>query len=207
MFQLIPTKTKFFDLFDRSAGLLVETASQFHDLLAHPEAMKAHAEAIRHLEHRADDVTHEAIKLLHASFITPIERNDIRRLINRLDDIIDDIDDAAVRLMVYDVRSVFPPAVALAGTLVETTRAVQAAVGELRRLRKRNQILDRCIEIKRLENEGDRRYDEALGELFRSGLDPLTVIKWKDVIEDLESGLDSCERVANLLEGIELENG
>lgn len=206
MFKLTPGNDKFYDLFDRSANFLVETAREFHELIDKFDDVDRRVKAIKALEHQADEVTHEAMELLHSSFITPFDRGDIRRVIIRLDDVVDFIDDATSRIVLYEIREIFPPVRALTSTLHEAATATRNTVTELRKLHKTNEILRRCVEIKRLETAGDKNHHEALAALFRSGMDPLSVIKWKEIVEDLESALDRCEDVANLVEGIVLEN-
>jgi predicted phosphate transport protein (TIGR00153 family) len=206
MFKLVPTNTKFYDLFDRSSEILVKAAERLLEFFDKPEHGERCAGEIKALEHEADEVTHESMELLHRSFITPIERGDIRELTEKLDDVLDLLDDASRRIVLYEIKSVFPEVRDLARVLLEATRVVKQAVGQLRNLQKKNDIIQCCIEIRRLENEGDQINHEILAKLFKSNQDPLTVLKWKEIIVDVESAIDSCQDVANVLEGIVLEN-
>jgi predicted phosphate transport protein (TIGR00153 family) len=206
MFKLIPANTKFFEHFDRIAEILVRAAERFHAFLCQFEHPTRHADEVKRLEHEADEITHEAMELLHSSFITPIERGDIRRLIEGLDDIVDFMDDAARRIVLYEITEVLPEARDLSKVLVLATKEVQKAVSDLRILRKKNDLLQHCIEIRRLENEGDHINHEAIAKLFKSKMEPFTVLKWKEIIIDIETAIDRCQDVANVVEGIVLEH-
>lgn len=209
MFQLLPKNTRFFDQFDRAADYVAKSAEYFYGFLDKFEKADVHAAEIKRLEHAADDVTHETMEQLHNSFITPIERGDIRRLIKSLDDILDFVNAAANRIALYEIRSILPEALTLAKVLVDATKSVKAAVENIRQIHntsKREEILRLCIEINKFENEGDHIFHRALARLFKSGMDPLLVIQWKEIFEDIETATDRCEDVANILEGILLEN-
>ncbi|MCC7264371.1 MAG: DUF47 domain-containing protein [Candidatus Latescibacteria bacterium] len=206
MFKLTPSNNRFYDLFDRAAELQVRAAAQFLDLLEHFGDLTRRAEEIKRVEHDLDQVVHETMKLLHSSFITPIERGDIRRLIQGLDSVADGINAASSRLALYEIEEVFPPAPALARVLLDACRAVQEVVRRLRSNPKLEEVLPLCVEINRLENQADQIYREALASLFKGGLDPLLVIKWKEIYEFVESATDCCEDVADMVEVIVLEN-
>jgi uncharacterized protein len=206
MFNFLPRNTKFFDYFDRDTDLLVRTAEQFYGLLESISDAREHSRKLKELEHEADTVTHEAMELLHRSFITPLERGDLRRLILALDDVVDYIDDAARRIALYEIKAALPEACAMGKVVVDLARAVRAAVHDLRNLRGKNQIREHCIEIQRLENVGDHLHHIALNSLFKTGMDPLDVIKWKEIVDLIETAMDSAEEVAHVIEGIVLEN-
>lgn len=206
MFKLTPSNNRFYDLFDRAAELQVRAAAQFLDLLENFSDLPRRAEEIKRVEHGLDEVVHETMKLLHSSFITPIERGDIRRLIQALDSVADGINAASSRLALYEIEQVFPPAPALARVLLDACRAVQEAVRRLRQTPKLEGVLPLCVEINRLEDQADQIYREALAQLFKGGLDPLLVIKWKEIYEFVESATDCCEDVADMVEVIVLEN-
>ena len=206
MFKLTPTNTKFFDSFDRASDFLVRAATHFLDSIQANREPHLLAEEITTLEDQCDGVAHETLSLLHTSFITPIERSDIRRLIITLDDVLDCLDDAARRIALYEVGPALPDVRSLAMVLVKATKAVQAAVHEVRSLRKSKSIAEHCIEVHRCEDEGDRIYHHALAELFKSNLSPIEIVKWKDIIEDLEDAIDACQDVSLVVEAIRLEN-
>jgi len=206
MFKLTPTNNRFYDLFDRAAELQVRAAAQFLDLLENFSDLARRAEEIKRVEHELDEVVHETMKLLHSSFITPIERGDIRRLVQGLDSVADGINAATSRLVLYEIAEIYPSLQSLARVLLDSCRAVQGAVGRLRRTPKLEEMLPLCVEIHRLEDQADQIYREALASLFKGGGDPLLVIKWKEICEFVESATDCCEDVADMVEVIVLEN-
>lgn len=206
MFKFIPTNTRFYDLFEQTADLLVQASEHFRDFLDNFSSPQQHAEEIKRLEQAADELVHQTMTLLHQSFITPFERGDIRRLIQGLDNVLDCLNAACSRIALYQVDTILPPAKELARTLAAATHQVRKAVTGIRQLPKNQDILSACIEINRLENENDQTYRSALAQLFAAGTDPLTVIKWKEIFEYIETGTDRCEEVASLVEGIVHEN-
>lgn len=206
MVRLLPSAPKFFEYFDRDTDLLIQAAEVFCRFLDTSSDAQRHSDRLKELEHEADKVTHEAMALLHRSFITPLERGDLRRLILALDNIVDYLDDAARRIAIYEVGPILPEVCAMGPVIVDLARAVQAAVHELRNVRKKNKILDWCIEIQRLENLGDHLHHIALASIFKLGVDPLIVMKWKEIIDLIEAAMDAAEDVAHVIEGILLEN-
>ncbi len=207
MFNFLPRNTKFFDYFDRDTEVLVRTAEEFCRFLESSGDPKEHSKRLKELEHEADRLTHEAMELLHRSFITPLERGDLRRLILALDEVVDYLDDAARRIALYEVGPILPEVCAMGKMVVDLARAVQAAVHDLRNLRnKNNRVLEHCIEIQRLENLGDHLHHIALASIFKTGMDPLLVMKWKEIIDLIELAMDAAEEVAHVIEGIVLEN-
>jgi hypothetical protein len=206
MFNFLPRNTKFFDYFDRDTEVLVRAAECFRQFLESHGDPKEYSARLKELEHEADRVTHEAMELLHRSFITPLERGDLRRLILALDNIVDYLDDATRRIALYDVGVILPEVCAMGKVIVDLANAVAAAVHDLRNLRGKNHVLEHCIEIQRLENLGDHLHHIALASIFKNGLDPLTVIKWKEIVDLIELSMDAAEEVAHVIEGIVLEN-
>jgi uncharacterized protein len=206
MFNFLPRNTKFFAYFDRDAEILVRCAEQFCQTLECFDNPKEHSIKLKELEHEADDITHEAMSLLHRSFITPLERGDLRRLILAMDEVVDYMDDAVRRMALYEVESILPEVCAMGKVMLDLARAVRDAVYELRNVRKKNRILQHCIEIQRLEGVGDHLHHIALSALFKNSTDPLFVIKWKEIIDLIEMAMDSAEEVAHVIEGIVLEN-
>ncbi len=206
MFNFLPRNTKFFDFFDRDTEVLVRAAECFREFLESSGDPKQYSARLKELEHEADRVTHEAMELLHRTFITPLERGDLRRLILALDEIVDYLDDAARRIALYDVGAILPEVCAMGKVIVDLANAVAAAVHDLRNLRKKNRVLEHCIEIQRLENIGDHLHHIALASIFKNGMDPLTVIKWKEIVDLIELAMDASEEVAHVIEGIVLEN-
>ena len=206
MFNFLPRNTKFFDYFDRDTEVLVRAAECFRKFLESHGDPKDYSRQMKELEHEADRVTHEAMALLHRTFITPLERGDLRRLILALDEIVDYLDDATRRIAIYEVGEILPEVGAMGKVVVDLAQAVAAAVHDLRNLRKKNHVLERCIEIQRLENLGDHLHHIALASIFKNGVDPLLVMKWKEIVDLIELSMDAAEEVAHVIEGIVLEN-
>lgn len=206
MFNLLPVNYKFFDQFNKAVDLVVVAAKQLQDNLAQNWRNPNCAEAIKQLEHEADEIAHQTMEMLHKSFITPLERGDIRRLTFAIDNIIDLINDAARWFTLYELKEILPEAQKMAAILAEASRVIQEAVKELPKLRRRNSIFKCCIEINRLENEADHIMHYAVSGLFKSGMDPLLIMKWREIYEYIETAIDRCEDCANVLEGIAQEN-
>lgn len=204
MFKLsfLPKEGKFFVLFEQSAQNAVKVAQQFRAMFDEWDGFEAKVEAITELEHTGDTVTHEIISQLHRTFITPFDREDISLLAHSLDDVTDFIDQAANTLLLYRVERPTSRAEELADILVLAVLEVEKAVGEMRRRIDLKLILKRCVEINRLENVADRVYRSALAELFADSRDIAYVIKWREIYEYMETAIDRCEDVANVLEGV-----
>lgn len=206
--RILPREPFFFDLFEKHAGLTCEGARLFQDLVDHLTTPGAKAKRIKEVEHEADVITHRTVERLHRTFITPIDRDDIHRLISRMDDIMDAIDAASERLWLYEITESTDTARELARILTSATTALRDAVSGLRNLKMAKGVLACCVEVNRLENEGDALFRTGLARLFKEGAaDPLWVMKWKEIYEMLEHAIDRCEDVANIVEGILLESG
>jgi predicted phosphate transport protein (TIGR00153 family) len=206
MFSLIPKEQKFFEMFNRAAKNAVETARTYRELvktykLDHPNIQK-----IRDLEHEGDIITHEVMDSLNRTFITPFDREDIHGLTSDLDNIVDGIQAVSDRMQMYHIDRVDPYIGKLAEILERATVEVEKAVREMSDFKNARRVLDFCIEINRLENEGDSALTAAIENLFKGATDPLEVIKWKEVYEITESAIDRCEDVANTIEGIVVKN-
>jgi uncharacterized protein len=204
---LLPREEDFFDLFERHAALTVEGAKEMRRLVQGDHNFRALVARIKEIEHETDVITHTCVERLHKTFITPLDRDDIHRLITRMDDVMDYIEAAAIAVMLYELTEMTEPARALADVLVRATEAVAVAVAGLKNLKRADAVLKACIEVNRLENEGDEILRGALADLFRGATDPLHVLKWKEVYEALENATDRCEDVANVIEGVVLEHG
>jgi uncharacterized protein Yka (UPF0111/DUF47 family) len=204
--RLFPSEGKvFFELFERHADKSVEAARLLRTMLHHPTDLAEQARQIKALEHAGDVLTHRAVELLHRTFITPIDRSDIHRLISRLDDVLDFIEASSERIWLYAIDSVDRDASDLADVLVNAVTEMSRAMVQLRNLKDRDAILRACMEINRYENEGDALLRRAVARLFQESKDPMLVIKWKDIYEFLEDAIDRCEDVANVVEGVALE--
>lgn len=205
MLQIFVKDTAFFDLFEKSAANAHEGAKLLSELMDDFRDVPERAKKIKDVEHAGDSLTHQTIEKLNSTFITPLDREDIHELICRIDDILDLVDTAAARMILYKIDQPTDDARRLAKVIVAATSIILDAVKDLR-TNQLQSILKRCIDIHTQENEGDRIEQHALAALFENGHDPLHVIKWKDIYEDLEAATDRCEDVANVLEGIVLKN-
>ncbi|MFQ5665446.1 MAG: DUF47 domain-containing protein [Candidatus Binatia bacterium] len=204
--RLFPSEGKaFFELFERHAEKTVEAARLLQAMLQNPASVADQARRIKALEHEGDTITHRAVEMLHRTFVTPIDRGDIHRLISRLDDVLDLIDATSERVWLYGIDTADRDACDIAGVLVHAVSEVSRAMHGLRDLKNRDAILQVCMEINSYENEGDTLLRRAVARLFEGNKEPLMVIKWKDIYEFLEDAIDRCEDIANVVEGVALE--
>lgn len=208
--RLMPKEGKFFDLFNEHAALIVAGAEQLVAMMAAMNAegngARACAEAIDKAETGADRITHETISLLHKTFITPLDRDEIHQLITRMDDILDITQDVAQTVALYDIQRATPEAMTLAQITLSCCERVKTAVNLLHSMDNAQTILTTCREIDRFESDADRVMRGAMSKLFRDEPDVRQLIKLKAVYELLETITDRCEDVANVIEGIVLEN-
>lgn len=206
--KLIPQKTLFFDLFDQHAENLVAIASELRDMLHAFDRLEERQARIKELEHACDEITHQLASETHATFVTPLDKEDIVAIYSGLDDVADYTDAAAVRLVMYKIPESSPESRELSQLLVQATEVLRDAVRRLRSSRERAQIIAACRELHRIENESDTVYRRALGNLFNApGADPIMVLKWKEIYERLEMAVDKVEDVSNVLESIQLKYG
>jgi predicted phosphate transport protein (TIGR00153 family) len=207
--RLMPREGRFFSLFDSHAKLIVDGALALVDVLRDYGVAKDRAAGIKLIEdaeHSADRITHETVQLLHTTFVTPFDRDDIHRLISRMDDVLDLIQDTGESLVLYDIQKVTPEATQLAELLLHCTERVQAAVKLMASMENAPAMLAICEEIDKLESEADKVMRGAISELFRNETDVRQLIKLKAVYEALESATDKCQDVANVIESVVLEN-
>jgi len=204
--RLLPHDASFFAHFEHQGKKTVEGCRAFLEMVEQPSDLEARAERVKQIEHECDEITHAVVEGLHKTFITPIDRNDIYRLITKMDDIMDFVEAAADRVALYEIGKMTKEVGDLARCLVQSAEHVLGAVSSIRDLGKPNGILQHCIEINRLENVADGILRSALARLFREEKDLIAVIKWKEIYETLESATDRCEDVANIVEGVVLEN-
>jgi predicted phosphate transport protein (TIGR00153 family) len=204
--RLMPREGRFFDLFNEHAELVLEGSRELAALMASSDDFERRAYAIESIEKRADRITQGTIELLHKTFITPLDRDEIHQLITKMDDILDLIEDTSQSIYLYDVRSITPEAVRLAAIVVQSAENVKRAVGLLSNMDNAAEILKVCEEIDRLESEADHVMRSAMAKLFRDESDLKQVIKLRTIYELLETVTDTCEDVANIIEGIVLEN-
>ena len=199
-------KQDFFEIFDRVGKNLICASRELVAFFESSTGRGAGIKALSDLEHANDLLTHEIIRKLNKTFITPIDREDMYALASGMDDILDLMWGAAQRFHLFKIGETTEEAAALAGTLASATDLITKALGFLKE-KKYSFILDLCIEIHGLENRNDGIFRETLGKMFDSVRDPILIIKWKEVYENLESATDACEDVANILEAIVLKYG
>jgi predicted phosphate transport protein (TIGR00153 family) len=204
--RLLPRETSFFDYFDRHIALTVTGASELVELVSRGGDLTARAVRIKEIEHETDVITHQCVEALHKTFITPLDRNEIHRLISRMDDVMDFIDGAAGRMLLYEITEMTPEARELAAILSRSTIELQHAVNGLRKMRNVPLIRQKCIVVNQLENDADVVLRAALAKLFKTERDPVRIIKWKEIYEIMEGATDRCEDVANTIEGVVLEH-
>jgi uncharacterized protein Yka (UPF0111/DUF47 family) len=204
--RLMPREGKFFDLFNTHAEHIVEGAQELAAMLSTFTDLEAHAQRIDHAERAADKVTHETIALLHKTFITPFDRDQIHQLIGTMDDILDLTQDVTESIALYDLRRITPEAKRLAEINLMCCERVRTAVGLLSNIKHPEAILKCCEEIDRLESDADRVLRAAMSKLFRDENDVKQLIKLRTIYELLETISDRCEDVANIIEGTVLEN-
>lgn len=204
--RLMPTEGQFFELFNQHAGLALEASRTLVKLISGLPGSAHYGEQILVFEKKADRITHDTVELLHSTFITPIDRDAIHKLITTMDDILDLSEDVVETIQLYDITSLTQEALQLANICVGCCEAVQRAVACLNNMRHAREILKICAEIDGLESDADRVMRTAMSKLFREEADVKRLIKVKAVYELLETITDKCEDVANIIEGIVLEN-
>ena len=206
---LMPRETRFFALFDRHGALIVEGANAVVELVQHYEDTVRRAELIQRIgdvERSADKITHETVSVLHSTFITPFDRNDIHRLISGMDDILDLIQDSAESMHLFDIQTLPPASLQLAELLQQCSVRVQAGVALLQSMDNAEKALTLTEEIDQLESDADKVSRDGISRLFREEQDVRQLIKHKNVYEYLEEAIDKCQDVANVIESVIVEN-
>jgi uncharacterized protein len=201
---LIPQRKEFFELFNQASANAVAISRALVDLLAQaPNGSQERIRDIKDLEHEGDRLTHEVVNLLNRTFVTPFDRDDMYRLAGALDDICDHVDEAAGNIVGYGVKEIRPAAKAQGDVILRAASKLQEAVARLEGFKDSSRQL---IELRSLEDEGDRLNREAVSELFRTSEDAISIIRWKDIHEALEEAVDACENAADVLEAIVVKN-
>jgi uncharacterized protein len=203
MFSLIPRAVRFFDLFEQQSQHIIKAAQLLHELVHHFADARAKAHAIKEVEHQGDLITHEIVKRLNTTFITPLDREDIHDLATRLDDVLDYIEAAAERLVVYRIKETTSASRAMAEVIAQMTHSMDRAIRCLRTMDPG--FHEHAVEVNRLENSADNLLRDSLAALFDEQADPIEVIKWKEIYETMEIVTDRCEDVVNVIEGIILK--
>jgi predicted phosphate transport protein (TIGR00153 family) len=203
-FGFLPRDGQFFDLFEQMTSEIRAAAVLLEGLLASEPPDDSKVDLIKDAEHRCDAITHDAIQRLHRTFVTPFDREDLYAMATSLDNVMDAIDHAAALVRLYQIRQVRPGARELAHIITSSADRVHVA---LQALATKKPVQPHAVEINRLENEGDRVYQEAVRQLFDVERDPIVIIKWKEVFEVLEQITDACEDVANAIESVVVKYG
>lgn len=203
--RFLPKETSFFDFFEAHNALITEACEDMIELSEKDADIIAICAKIKEIETRADRITHECISALHRTFITPFDRNDIRRLITRLDDTLDLIEEAATCVDLYEIKEIKPEMLAFSRILLTASRSIGDALKLLRAIRDPGPISEKCKYIAKLEQEGDFILHSAMAKLFKEEKDARTLIKWKEIFELLEKATDKCHDVTNTIEGIVIE--
>jgi predicted phosphate transport protein (TIGR00153 family) len=205
--RLIPRDEKFYDLFEELANKIEEGGKMFTDVLNNYEQSEAKIAKLKEIEHEADIITHRTYEKMHRTFLTPLDREDIYNLVNKMDSVLDMIEAAAVRMQLYKIKKP-------ADEIKELARILNLAIGKIKKIvhalrdkKKSQEILEDCVEINTLENEGDIVLRMTMARLFEREKDPIELIKWKEIFERIEESIDVCEDVSNIIEGIVLKHG
>lgn len=204
MFRILPRDQEFFLMFEKAAQNILDGAELLKELLDQFDNLKERSRAIEEIEHKGDTITHDIVRKLNTTFITPIEREDILALASAIDDVIDLIHAAATRITLYKLTESTPQAKELGFLILKSTRELQRGIGCLSK--NMGEVYDHCVEVNSLENEADRVCRDAIAFLFDNEKDPIMILKWKEIYETLETATDRCEDAANVLEGVALKN-
>jgi len=200
--RLLPQDEGFFDLFERAADNLQEGARLVDAFLTEYRDVANKAKQINNIEHAGDHLTREAIEKLNRTFLAPFDREEIHELVCRMDDVLDHMDEAVNRMVLYRIQKPTEDCRALGRVLLTSTTLIRELMPLLRNLKQPQLVLNKCLQIQQQESEGDRIEQHALASLFDSDTDALEIIKWKDIYGDLELATDSCSDVANVVESI-----
>lgn len=205
-FSLIPRDNRFFDIFEKIGQNLLECSAVFHELFKNFESVSHKVDEIKEYEHRGDSLTHEVLQLLNATFVTPLDREDIYRLAESLDNVVDQIDEAASRITIFNVTAPTSYAVELAHIINKCCEHVHKAMPFLKRMKDLPELQDNLLQIHTLENRADAVKKQALTELFSNPEDVISLLKWREIYEIMEAATDKCEDVADVLQGLLVKN-
>ena len=205
MFGLKKKEDVFYTLFIEYARKIEIVGEKFLDLIEHYENVEEKVEKIKVLETECDMYAHDILNKLNVAFITPFDREDIYNVTKQMDDIVDCIEEASNRFVVFDVKEIRKESMLMANLILQSTMELVVLFENLPDLKKNDLVKTQIIEVNRLENEGDVIYREALMKLFREDINPIELIKWKHIFEQIENSLDSCENVANIIEGVAMK--
>lgn len=195
-------ENEFYLLLEEFAGKIVKAGEAFYNLVSNYDDIENKVSDIKTLETECDMQAHKILTALNASFITPFDREDIYSITKEMDDIVDSIEEVANRFIVFDVQKLRPESFTMTTYIIQAIRELEVMFKHLSEAQKNDIVRDQIIEVNRIENDGDILYRNALKKLFREEKDPIELIKWKHLYEQLETSLDSCENVANIVEGV-----
>lgn len=206
-FRLIPQEVKFFDMFDQQAAKIVTAAACFKELASTGKFDDQGIAKMRDLEHECDSITHDIIDKLNRTFITPFDREDIHSLAHELDNVVDMLYTTSKRLRLYKLKTVNKDLIEFSELIVKSVSALSRGINAMRNHKNPKDIYDACIEVNQVENQGDQLRDAIILNLFEKTRDPIKIIKWKEIFESVETVLDICEDIANLMESILVKQG
>ena len=200
--RLFPKEEDFFDYFEELANKIEEGGKFFLEMTQNRDYSAAKVARLKELEHEADGITHKTYERMHKTFLTPMDREDIYALVNKMDSVLDIIEATAVRIHMYKVKKPDDEIIKQAEILLRAIKKIKIIVHGLRDMKNTKMILDGCVEINTLENAGDIVLRNTIRDLFLKEQDPIELIKWKEIFERIEEALDVCEDVSNIVEGI-----
>lgn len=204
--RLFPKTENFFEYFEELADKIEEGGQLFLEMAQTRDYSEARVAKLKEIEHEADGITHKTYEKMHKTFLTPIDREDIYALVNKMDSIMDVIEATAIRIHLYKVKKPADEIIKQAQILRNSITKVKSIVHALRNMKNSKMILDGCVEINTLENEGDVVLRAIMADLFEKEKDAIELIKWKDIFQLLEEAIDVCEDVSNIVEGIVLKH-
>ncbi len=205
--KLIPRDEQFYELFEELADKIQEGGKVFLEILNNYEYSEPKVVKLKEIEHEADTITHRTYERMHKTFLTPIDREDIYALVNKMDSVLDMIEAAAVRMYLYKIKKPTDEILAMSKVLEKAVAGIKVIVYGLKDKKNPKKILETCVEINTLENEGDYILRTAVARLFENEKDAIELIKLKEICERIEEALDICEDVSNIVEGIVLKHG
>ncbi len=206
IFSLKKKEDVFYDLFDETIEKTLEAALLLENLMNDYTDIGSKIAYLKDIEHECDTHVHKIMKALNASFITPIDREDIYAIAKEMDNIVDTIEEAANKFDLFHVTEIRDSAKRMATLIVESVQELKIVVNELRRMKRSKLLREKIIEVNRIENEGDVVYRSAIKSLFETETNALEVVKWKQIYEFLEDSIDACEDVANIIEGVVMKH-
>jgi predicted phosphate transport protein (TIGR00153 family) len=204
--RLFPKQENFFDYFEELADKIEEGGRLFLEMTETHDYSESKVAKLKEIEHEADIITHRTYEKMHTTFLTPIDREDIYALVNKMDSIMDVIEATAVRIHLYKVKKIDDQIIKQAKIINEAITKVKEIIHAMRNMKNSKMILDGCVEINTLENAGDVVLRTIMANLFENEKDAIELVKWKDIFQLLEEGIDVCEDVSNIVEGIVLKH-